>query len=290
MMNSEHSETAESQTSRIRSQANHDVFLSTAKLMYLLEGMESVRERHSGTFAAPRLSRSAVIPLASVVDTAAILVRDGEVEQLAYRGWIDEVLQINERARSEIQKVNPGWIRPENDAWGDLRKIRNDVVHEGGLPLENTLEKRLVLKWHYSGGHVRLTMDHVFDFLNQIGLMFSGSQACLTDLGQVVQYGYMPKPYTNENSPPSWLISVRTSIDENGPDGSTRWAASCVFDGGRAFLFDMFDCLNARISAKEFLIATAFMGMMQFSNGTALSGEELYEIATSPDTEKLNEP
>ena len=170
---------------------------ATVSLMFLLQAMEMLR--NSGTlprvgFPAkgvtqyfgelPRLSLFGVSPNFTGMDFNRLLERESEAEQLAFKGWIVQVYNAawESQYRNAIKETFEvdGVIRPKVDVIGDLRRIRNDVVHNA-IASEEETGKCKVLRWFKPGEPMILGMRHVFDFLNQLGLMSTSLVLGTTD-------------------------------------------------------------------------------------------------------------
>ena len=93
---------------------------------------------------------------------------------MAFKGWVEQVYFLWEnRFRNELRDALPAEdaTRLEGDPWGDLRFIRNDLIHESGLATDERSGKCTVLKWFAPGERLVLRMRHVLDFVNQLGFM-----------------------------------------------------------------------------------------------------------------------
>ena len=117
----------------------YEVERATASLMYVLEGMEAVRNRELPRYNAlsPVLQQDLVMsPRLSYVDVelglsggpfdpSDLLEREGEAEQLAFTGWVEKVFNTlwDSQYRNELEEVfdTPQGIPPELDVLGDLR-------------------------------------------------------------------------------------------------------------------------------------------------------------------------
>ena len=167
----------------------YDVNRATASLLYLLQGMEAVRASELApytrlppaqkTYAACFSKVSYVaVPLTlsgPSFDLNEVLRREGEAEQLAFKGWVEQVYNCiwDSRYRNDLKTMTEGRdaIRPEGDPLGDLRRIRNDLVHKGAVASADGAGKCAVLTWFKPGEIMVLGMRHVLDFLNQMGFM-----------------------------------------------------------------------------------------------------------------------
>ena len=127
----------------------YEINRATASLMYLLQGMESVRKTELAPYNGINPEHrqfAASFPKLSYVDVPLcvsgpgfdlndVLRREGDAEQLAYKGWVEQVYFLWEsRFRNEMNEglQGPDTIRPEGDAIGDFRLIRNDLIHNNG--------------------------------------------------------------------------------------------------------------------------------------------------------------
>jgi hypothetical protein len=54
------------------------------------------------------------------------------------------------------------------DMFGDLRLIRNDIIHNGGTASANRSGKCLVLKWFVPGHPIAITAKHVAEFMERV--------------------------------------------------------------------------------------------------------------------------
>lgn len=98
----------------------------------------------------------------------------GRLEQDAFRTWLTEIYKMWDSGhRNAIQKAMrlagvPKAIRPEADPLGDIRLIRNAIVHNSGVA-DAGCGKCKVLRWFTPGDRIQLRMSHVLDFLNHMG-------------------------------------------------------------------------------------------------------------------------
>ena len=88
---------------------------------------------------------------------------------MAYKGWIAETYGLWEnRWRNELKDVlNRAEVRPEMEAFGDLRRIRNDLLHNGTASVKECGQCS-ILKWFKPGERIVFDTRHVLDFLNQM--------------------------------------------------------------------------------------------------------------------------
>ena len=219
----------------------------TASLMYLLQGMESVRNSELPPYNnLPPVQQqyAACFPKLSYVDVPLsmsgigfdpdeVLKREGEAEQLAFKGWVEQVYCLWEsRFRNELKGSfrGPGIIRPEGDPIGDFRHIRNDLIHNG-VASEGESGKCTVLTWFKPGERIVLGMRHVFDFLNQMGFMTK--MPGFLDNGPAAAWTLYPGMEKDlAGRPVPRLVSLRTSMDKELDDGSSWHVVSVVFENG----------------------------------------------------------
>lgn len=170
----------------------------TYSLFTLLQGMELVRSQYGWKYDAQRTwsaeekrqnswstglsvapSYLDLNPQLMGVNDLDLIRQGGEVEQLAYRGWITGMFALWEKpSRSNMRKAHKAGfpdasnlILPEVDAMGDLRLIRNDISHNDAMASKGALNKCSVLKWFQAGERIILSTDHVLDFLNHMGIL-----------------------------------------------------------------------------------------------------------------------
>ncbi len=225
----------------------YEVYRATASLMYLLQGMESVRAVELALYnrlvplerarlaSHPELSYVDV-PLTlsgAAFDANDVLRREGEAEQLAFTGWIERVYNCiwDGGYRNELKWPEANAIRPEVDAMGDLRRIRNDLVHNSAVATEEWTGKCKILRWFAPGERMTLGMRHVFDFLNHMALM-TRSGGRLAN-GSFSSWAVFPDMHESlERSRAVSLVSLRASFVREAEDGCTWHAVTVVFENG----------------------------------------------------------
>ena len=268
--------------------------------MYLLQGMESLR--NSGTLprvqlyghgrvtkfrgGIPRLSLFGVSPIFFGMDFNHLLEREGDAEQLAFKGWVEQVYNIvwESQYRSLFDDVSDGGdtIRSQTDILGDLRHIRNDLIHSG-IATEEETGRCKVLKWFEPSQPLILGTRHVFDFMNQMGWMVSSPLASKDhklfnwDVSVVND-----KRRRSDQTRPK-VVSVRTVIDRDPKAGTVKYMISVVFEDGffTQKWVDMSTISSPDASEQEksdiFNSATIDEdGNLQFSTMT-VPGSELYD-------------
>ena len=111
------------------------------------------------------------------------------------------------------------------------RQNRDDLVHNGGVASADKTGKCTVLKWFKPGDRIILGMHHVFDFLNHMGFMTT-MPGFLAD-GAGANWTVFPGMEDSlANRPVPRLVSLRTVMDRELEDGSTRHIVSVVFENG----------------------------------------------------------
>ena len=228
----------------------YDLYHATASLMYLLQGMQSVRASELVPYnITPTYPGQGVYPACSPnlpyidvslfmqgigFDLNDVLRREGEAEQLAFKGWVEQVYFLWEhKYRNTLKKAfdGPNVIRLEGNAIGDFRHIRNDLIHNKGVATPEETGKCKTLKWFEPGESIILGMRHVLDLLNQMAFM-TDTPGFLHD-GPSANWSVGFK--TEEelaNGPVPNLISLRTEFIKQLEDGSSWHMACVVFENG----------------------------------------------------------
>ena len=158
---------------------------------------------------------------------------DGPMEQSAFKAWVQEVWDLWEsRYRTRLKHATrglPGVIRPRQHVLGDLRHIRNNLLHNG-IAKGGEAANCKVLRWFEKGERMQVRLRHVFDFLNQMGWLTEGSFILLAERGATSLWHVNRTGPIEEPTPP--LISVRPLIDPDQEDPRFRYEASMVFENG----------------------------------------------------------
>ena len=280
----------------------YDVNRATASLMYLLQGMESVRNSELAPYnnsppiqqqyaaCFPKLPYIGVPLSMSGIgfDLNDVLSREGEAEQLAFKGWVEQVYNhIWEGSyRNELKAAleGSGIIRPEGDPIGDFGHIRNDLIHKHGVASEEESGRCTVLKWFKPGEKIVLGMRHVLDFLNQMGFLTTmpgflshGPAAKWTvfpDMEDALRKGPLPQ-----------LVSIRISMDKVQDDGSSWHIVSVAFENGVFTNIPVEYPNDGSSSAEriEFFNNTSVdkNGDLRFANGLAKDRGSLYMEAVA---------
>ena len=227
----------------------YDVYQATASLLFLLQGMETVRARELTPYnALPAVQKTYAACFAKIAylgvplsmsgpnsDPNCILRREGEAEQLAFKGWVEQVYNCvwDARYRNHLKTMFEGQniIRPEGDPIGDLRHIRNDLVHRAAVASADETGKCKILSWFQLGETMVLGMRHVLDFLNQMGFMTT--LPGFLSHGPAASWTLFPgMEEALRSTPAPDLVSLRVSFDRELQGGSTRHIASVVFENG----------------------------------------------------------
>ena len=211
---------------RIHNKIHRRIIRATASLFHLLRENQGV----IGCYPVPVLSSLKAYPFVPPMDLYEIFRPEGEVQQIAFKGWICEVFNtVWEHERKQLKKALGGdsqSISPQMDCMGDLRHIRNDLIHKGQATSGET-GKCTILKWFKVGDPIILNLEHVLDFLHQMNSMVFVRRSCIDVPGWKLR-----ENMDVECGPPPRLISTRESTDQDGEGGSTRHMLSVVFSDG----------------------------------------------------------
>ncbi|MDE0432373.1 MAG: hypothetical protein OXH92_00050 [Bryobacterales bacterium] len=154
---------------------------ATAALFLMLEGAELITSRIIDGTRKPPTERGFGPSSLSVGLTSARFGQGGfapldrdmdRLVQLAYVGWVSAVDGAWEKFRT-----NPPYDKRDKglphgmqaDLLGDFHKIRNDLLKNGGVAQGKNSGKCNTLRWFEDGQPMRLTTDHVLDFLHKLG-------------------------------------------------------------------------------------------------------------------------
>ena len=158
---------------------------------------------------------------------------DGSIEQFLFKAWLCEIWDLWEshyrtQLKSTIQGLS-NTIRPRQNVLGDLRHIRNNLIHRG-IARRNEAASCQVLRWFTENENMQIRLRHVFDFLNQMGWLYEGSFIFLEHKGKTSSWHIYRDGKTEEPPPP--LISVRPVVNPEQQDPRFRYEASVVFENG----------------------------------------------------------
>ena len=262
----------------------YDVTRTTVALFYLIQGMETTSAAFDNsqtepglTIAGPRLAHLRTFPAVSTVGSA-MLGPSGEAVQLAFKGWIGDIIGTWERSRSETRDtVGDEGIRPEVECMGDLNKIRNDLLHNGGVASKEKSGKCKVIKWFKPGERMLLTTNHVFDLFNQMNFLTSLTMIDHSGGAKSMRWSLAPdavQPASLEKEGVR-IVSFRLHVDNDGPDGAQRFMLSTVFSDG---VFGQGE-VSVPISPDQYLRGSlASDGNIAFSGGEVLNAGKIYDV------------
>ena len=276
------------QPARVLDSLLYEVFQATTMLLFLLSSITTNRQKQ---YVAPGVASPVMLPgLPELCSSPCInQVPDddlygptGAAAQMVYKGWVAEVFGVWEnRFRKELQAtLGQNTIRPEMQAFGDLRYIRNDLFHNNGTASTERSGKCEILKWFTPGERIVLGTRHVFDFLNQTGVLSLGhahddaSRSCSFEAyifdsdGRNRLLQWRPKPK---------LISVRTQQEGKEADPPYK-ALTVVFDNG---LFANVPCQVPDQRRWEALgdASVHSDSNLVFADGTVINSDQLYRSA-----------
>ena len=266
----------------------HEVLQVTTMLLFVLSSIATSRQKHyKGTgqtrgIELPGLPEICLIPCIFNVPDDELYGPIGIAAQMAYKGWIADVFGLWEnRFRRKLQdSFGKNSIPPEFDAFGDLRLIRNDLVHSGAASAERS-GKCAILKWFTPGDSIVLGTRHVFDFLNQTGVLSLGGRPQETE-GRY--RGCVLVPHLDSDKLLKWkpkpeLVSVRTHNDGRQHDSPYK-GVTVVFSNG-LFSNTPFPVTSERhwVALGNACINKA--GDLQFCDGTIVDSDRLYEGAVA---------
>lgn len=263
----------------------YDVTKATVALFYLLQGMEIAYHIHREqpdelqrpqlSLAGPILTHLRTFPAVSTTGLDMI-GPNGEAVQLAFKGWVADIFGKWEKSRQKtIQLLGADGIPVEVDCMGDLRHIRNDLIHSSYATKEHS-GKCTVLKWFKPGERMILSTNHVFDLLNQMGLITLPSQMVGPSGQRLASWMLVPgtvkPPCLKEEQ--IRIVSSRIEVDTDGGQGSTRYMLSCVFSDG------IFGQGPVEVSLEPDQYLKGYVdkdGNITFLDGQVLVAEKIYD-------------
>ena len=167
------------------------------------------------------------------IDFLDTIGEGGDMEQIAYTGWIVEVYGIWEdkyRNRLENAVHTPDSIRPRIPVMGDFRHIRNDLVHHNGVASEKESGKCEVLKWFTPGAQIIIGVRHVLEFMHQLG--FVGDNFVSDEIGEGSYWMRGSIEELRSRRPLPKIISVRTALDSNHDSEEIWLELSLLYSNG----------------------------------------------------------
>ena len=227
----------------------YEINRATASLLCLLRGMEPVREcvlpwynslpeemrPGVGTPVGPSYLSMAPSLSGASLDLNSMLGEGGETEQLAFTGWIEEVYnsiwegQYRNQLAEAIKSEGVVLERVGLQALGDIRLIRNDLVHNRRIAKESA--RCEFLKWFSAGDPMSLRIAHAFDFLNHMGMqpgrrpMISADSSVVSWVPTMSEKDLLRRPTPN-------IVSVRVTFLREEEAGPNFYGAIVVFENG----------------------------------------------------------
>ncbi len=188
------------------------ILLHTEQLFFLLEAVERVAEQASRTedwhvpHAPPGLSLALMSKeMGEIHNLRSELGSEGRLAQLAYRGWVAMVAGTWERYRKLPPYEGKASGLPmgmQAGVFGDLQKIRNDVLKNGAVAANGAEGKCEILKWFPVGEPIVFKLDHVIEFLNLTGLLPTKNLVFIDNDGKArMTLAWHPK---ENQAPPPW--------------------------------------------------------------------------------------
>ena len=214
----------------------YEVLQASSMLLFLLSSIATSRRRQyvqpgvAHPVNLPGLPNLCISPSIINVPDDDLYGPSGAAAQIAYKGWIAEMYGLWEhRYRLELEaSLGKDAIPPEMDALGDLREIRNDLLHSGTASAARC-RKCSTLKWFKPGERMVFDTRHVLDFLNQIGVL--SLRSAHGDSGSCLLETYRDRNELLSWSPTPRLVSVRTHNDGKEADPPYK-PVTVVFDNG----------------------------------------------------------
>lgn len=214
-----------------------DVTLATNSLIYTLYGINLVHRKAEwlpvNAFPVPAYPPLKVFPQVAMNSPfSERTAPNGPIEQLAFKSWVTDVYDsiwegtYRNKLRKAFRNTTSRKVPMETDPLGDLRLIRNDLIHNKSIG--NECAKCKILKWFGREEQMQLRVGHVLDFLNQMGWI--GSNRPIATGNRVIMWSPPPEEVTPSEQAPS-IVSVRPLIYE--PEQfQYRYCASVVFGDG----------------------------------------------------------
>ena len=208
------------------------VLLHTEQLFFLLEAAELMAEQGAQTnnWHVPHAPPGLSLALMSTVINENYNVRTemgsgGRLAQLAYRGWVALVAGTWERYRKLPPYKGKDSGLPmgmQASVFGDLQKIRIDVLKNGAVAAKGAEAKCEILKWFPKGEPIVFNLDHVIEFLNLTALLPTSNFVFTDNEGKAhitlawrAKENHNPPPWRN---PPYRVVSANPFIDRVEPE------------------------------------------------------------------------
>ena len=157
------------------------VFESTNQLFFFLEAVELLDAQVAAGARPPGFKRAFIpsplcIGIDSGIPNVTVSLSDevgyeGRLAQLAYQGWIAAVDGAWEKCRTKPPYDPTGTLKhgQQADLFGDLHKIRNDVLKHRAKATKDNTGKCKLLKWFRPGDDMRFSLTHILEFLHHAG-------------------------------------------------------------------------------------------------------------------------
>ena len=277
------------QTGQLLGSLMYEVLQATTMLLFLLSSIATNRRKQ---YEAPGVARPVVLSGLPEICLAPCIIQvpdddlygpTGAAAQIAYKGWIAQVFGYWEnRSRKDLQdSLGQNAIRPEMEAFGDLRLIRNDLLHTGTATKKNS-GKCVTLKWFKPGQKMVFETRHVLDFLNQTGLLSLGGRA--HDPTSITTRSCLLEVYEDEGTLLKWtpepkIVSVRTHEDAKNADPPYK-GVTVAFDNG------LFANLPFKLAHTHQWVALGDAhiqgdGNIVFADGTVIDSGEIYRATVA---------
>lgn len=230
---------------------HYDITKATHQLLALLRGAEMTydsgqlyRQRESTRFNPWSLSAASPsyldsYPVIEGTDAVNLFQQRGEVEQLAYKGWVVEVASVwehNYRGRLKRATEAAGSshaIQPKLSVMGDFQKVRNDLVHNRGLAIKSARNKCEELKQFSAGEPITLDMFFVLDFLHRLGCLSRSLHFVKPELdNRAFKWEFTSIDNLKSRNPTPKIVPVRTELEANPESGELWFLISLVFSNG----------------------------------------------------------
>jgi hypothetical protein len=238
------------------SKFRHEAAVRTDTLLYVLSGIRlyhqaletAIARAHGPDGLERKQARETMIP-PEALDIRSRPALFGEplidrvspgglAEQMLYKSWVSEIFGLWEnRYRSKLEWYSggvPGVIRPRHQVLGDLRLIRNNLLHsQSNLSTREGAGSCEILSWFATGEAMQLSFDHVLDFLNQMDWLVDQPQV----IGESpdIKFNYWRidgQAVLSRGNPQPRLVSVRPIVGEDGEPEIFRYGASVAFSDG----------------------------------------------------------
>lgn len=217
----------------------YDLFQATTMLLFLLSSASAnrrqqyVAEGKTIPLQLRGLPELCLSPAIVRVPDDDLYGPEGVAVQMAFKGWVAEAFGFWEsRYRRQMQEAfGPSAIPPEMNAFGDLRRIRNDLFHNNAKASIDHCGKCKILTWFAPGESMVLGVRHALDFLNQTGVLSFGD-VVLAERFRFIRFNTICDRDTLLNwVPRPKLVSVRTHGDGRDEEPPCK-GVTVVFDNG----------------------------------------------------------